>query len=183
MSRKLLLFGFEEPHHSARRGRRRPFGAEVVPVARQDYNKPLAVLAGLDDDPGTVLPFNGGPLGGRMVVLCGLEDQVDCLLPALRQGGSGGLPEGGADAPQPDLDRCEALSGAAAGAPGHERAVRRCGSISACLLGARCRYDGVSKLQPWISDLAERHILVPVCPERLGVCPHPVRRRSGGETR
>ena len=28
--------------------------------------------------------------------------------------------------------------------------------ISACLLGARCRYDGVSKLQPWISDLAER---------------------------
>ena len=37
--------------------------------------------------------------------------------------------------------------------------------ISACLLGARCRYDGVSKLQPWISDLAERHILVPVCPE------------------
>ena len=23
--------------------------------------------------------------------------------------------------------------------------------ISACLLGARCRYDGVSKLQPWIS--------------------------------
>ena len=33
--------------------------------------------------------------------------------------------------------------------------------ISACLLGARCRYDGVSKLQPWISDLAERHILVP----------------------
>ena len=26
--------------------------------------------------------------------------------------------------------------------------------ISACLLGARCRYDGVSKLQPWISDLA-----------------------------
>ena len=66
-----------------------PFGAEVVPVARQDYNKPLAVLAGLDDDPGTVLPFNGGPLGGRMVVLCGLEDQVDCLLPALSQAGIG----------------------------------------------------------------------------------------------
>ena len=41
--------------------------------------------------------------------------------------------------------------------------------ISACLLGARCRYDGVSKLQPWISDLAERHILVPVCPEQLAL--------------
>ena len=130
MSRKLLLFGFEElPTILAAAAAAGPFGAEVVPVARQDYNKPLAVLAGLDDDPGTVLPFNGGPLGGRMVVLCGLEDQVDCLLPALRQAGDrAGLPEGGADAPQPDLDRCEALSGAAAGAPGHERAVRRCGS-------------------------------------------------------
>ena len=90
MSRKLLLFGFVElPTILAAAAAAGPFGAEVVPVARQDYNKPLAVLAGLDDDPGTVLPFNGGPLGGRMVVLCGLEDQVDCLLPALRQAGSG----------------------------------------------------------------------------------------------
>ena len=89
MSRKLLLFGFEElPTILAAAAAAGPFGAEVVPVARQDYNKPLAVLAGLDDDPGTVLPFNGGPLGGRMVVLCGLEDQVDCLLPALRQAGT-----------------------------------------------------------------------------------------------
>ena len=56
-------------------------------MARQDYNKPLAVLAGLDDDTGTLLPFNGGPLGGRMVVFCGLEDQMDALLPALRQAG------------------------------------------------------------------------------------------------
>ena len=126
MSRKLLLFGFEElPTILAAAAAAGPFGAEVVPVARQDYNKPLAVLAGLDDDPGTVLPFNGGPLGGRMVVLCGLEDQVDCLLPALRQAGIG---RDCLKAPQPDLDRCEALSGAAAGAPGHERAVRRCGS-------------------------------------------------------
>ena len=83
MSRKLLLFGFEElPTILAAAAAAGPFGAEVVPVARQDYNKPLAVLAGLDDDPGTVLPFNGGPLGGRMVVLCGLEDQVECLMPA-----------------------------------------------------------------------------------------------------
>ena len=90
MSRKLLLFGFEElPTILAAAAAAGPFGAEVVPVARQDYNKPLAVLAGLDDDPGTVLPFNGGPLGGRMVVLCGLEDQVDRLLPALSQAGIG----------------------------------------------------------------------------------------------
>ena len=72
MSRKLLLFGFEElPTILAAAAAAGPFGAEVVPVARQDYNKPLAVL------------------GGRMVVLCGLEDQVDCLLPALSQAGIG----------------------------------------------------------------------------------------------
>ena len=90
MSGKLLLFGFEElPTTLAAAAAAGPFGAEVVPVARQDYNKPLAVLAGLDDDPGTLLPFTGGPLGGRMVVFCGLEDQMDALLPALRQAGIG----------------------------------------------------------------------------------------------
>ena len=90
MSGKLLLFSFEElPTILAAAAAAGPFGAEVVPVARQDYNKPLAVLAGLDDDPGTVLPFTGGPLGGRMVVFCGLEDQMDALLPALRQAGIG----------------------------------------------------------------------------------------------
>ena len=90
MSGKLLLFGFEElPTILAAAAAAGPYGAEAVPVARQDYNKPLAVLAGLDDDPGTLLPFAGGPLGGRMVVFCGLEDQMDALLPALRQAGIG----------------------------------------------------------------------------------------------
>ena len=90
MSGKLLLFGFEElPTILAVAAAAGPFGAEAVPVARRDYNKPLAVLAGLDDDPGTVLPFAGGPLGGRMVVFCGLEDRMDALLPALRQAGIG----------------------------------------------------------------------------------------------
>ena len=90
MSGKLLLLGFEElPTILAAAAAAGPYGAEVVPVARQDYNKPLAVLAGLDDDPGTLLPFAGGPLGGRMVVFCGLEDRMDALLPALRQAGSG----------------------------------------------------------------------------------------------
>ena len=40
--------------------------------------------------------------------------------------------------------------------------------ISACLLGARCRYDGASKAHPEVLKLAERHTLVPVCPEQLG---------------
>ena len=45
--------------------------------------------------------------------------------------------------------------------------------ISACLLGCRCRYDGASRPQPWIAALAERHTLVPVCPEVLGGLPIP----------
>ena len=111
MSRKLLLFGFEElPTILAAAAAAGPFGAEVVPVARQDYNKPLAVLAGLDDDPGTVLPeicALAKKYGARVMVddahglgvlgqggrgtasYFGLEDQVDCLLPALSQAGIG----------------------------------------------------------------------------------------------
>ena len=40
--------------------------------------------------------------------------------------------------------------------------------ISACLLGACCRYDGASKGHPLARRLAERYTLVPVCPEQLG---------------
>ena len=45
--------------------------------------------------------------------------------------------------------------------------------ISACLLGCRCRYDGGSKPHPAAAALAERHELVPVCPEQLGGLPTP----------
>ena len=45
--------------------------------------------------------------------------------------------------------------------------------ISACLLGACCRYDGASKAHPLAGALAERHTLVPVCPEQLGGLPTP----------
>ena len=53
--------------------------------------------------------------------------------------------------------------------------------ISACLLGCRCRYDGASKPLPWIAALAERHTLVPVCPEQLGglSTPRPPSERRG----
>lgn len=54
--------------------------------------------------------------------------------------------------------------------------------ISACLLGARCRYDGGSKPHPLVSALAQRHELVPVCPEQLGGLPTPrppAERRDG----
>ena len=91
MSGKLLLFGFEElPTILAAAAAAEPFGAEAVPVSRRDYNKPLAVLAGLDDDPGTVLPYTGGPLGGRMAVLCGVgEREMDGMLEALARAGIG----------------------------------------------------------------------------------------------
>ena len=45
--------------------------------------------------------------------------------------------------------------------------------ISACLLGACCRYDGASKAHTLAAALAERHTLVPVCPEQLGGLPTP----------
>ena len=90
MSGKLLLFGFEElPAILAVEAAAGPFGAEVVPVARMDYNRPLAALAGLDTDAGSTLPYVGGPLGGRMIVLCGLDRQIEALLPALAGAGAG----------------------------------------------------------------------------------------------
>ena len=54
--------------------------------------------------------------------------------------------------------------------------------ISACLLGTCCRYDGASKGQPLVKALAERHTLVPVCPEQLGglPTPRPPAERRGG---
>lgn len=90
MSGKLLLFGFESLLQIlALESAVSPFGAELVPVARADYNKTLAVLAGLDAAPGPVQPYAGGTLGGRMIVLCGLEGQLDDLLPALAKAGAG----------------------------------------------------------------------------------------------
>ena len=54
--------------------------------------------------------------------------------------------------------------------------------VSACLLGARCRYDGASKAHPEVEALAAKHTLVPVCPEQLGGLPTPrtPAERSGG---
>lgn len=90
MSGKLLLFGFDTlPAILAVEAAAGPLGAEIVPVARTDYNKPLAVLAGLDVAPGPVQPYARGTLGGRMIVLCDMEAQLDALLPALSRAGAG----------------------------------------------------------------------------------------------
>ena len=39
---------------------------------------------------------------------------------------------------------------------------------SACLLGARCRYDGQGKPTQRVIELLKNHELIPVCPEQLG---------------
>ncbi len=45
--------------------------------------------------------------------------------------------------------------------------------ISACLLGASCRYDGGSKPVLSVEALMGKYQLVPVCPEQLGWLPTP----------
>lgn len=40
--------------------------------------------------------------------------------------------------------------------------------VSACLLGVKCRYNGVEKANEAVVRLAEKHILVPFCPEIYG---------------
>ena len=39
---------------------------------------------------------------------------------------------------------------------------------SACLLGVACRYDGKSKPNAKVLDLAKKEVLIPICPEQLG---------------
>ena len=45
--------------------------------------------------------------------------------------------------------------------------------VSACLLGARCRYDGACKPLPGLERLLDAADPVPVCPEQLGGLPTP----------
>lgn len=45
--------------------------------------------------------------------------------------------------------------------------------VSACLLGAPCRYDGESAADARVLSLTAGHALVPVCPEQLGGLPTP----------
>ena len=45
--------------------------------------------------------------------------------------------------------------------------------VSACLLGAGCKYSGGDNADPRVIALKERFELVPVCPEQLGGLPTP----------
>ncbi len=56
--------------------------------------------------------------------------------------------------------------------------------VSACLLGVRCRWDGLEKGKEGVMELAGRAWLVPVCPEVLGgmgIPREPVRLTARGE--
>ena len=45
--------------------------------------------------------------------------------------------------------------------------------VSACLLGVKCRFDGESKLDKKIADIAKQYSVISVCPEVLGGLPIP----------
>ncbi len=45
--------------------------------------------------------------------------------------------------------------------------------VSACLLGAACKYSGGNNFCPQVSAMVQDHTLVPVCPEQLGGLPTP----------
>lgn len=45
--------------------------------------------------------------------------------------------------------------------------------VSACLIGLHTRYAGDGNSIDWITALAEKHALIPVCPEQLGGLPTP----------
>jgi len=53
--------------------------------------------------------------------------------------------------------------------------------VSACLLGVCCRYDGASKPNEGVCQLAQKHILIPFCPEIYGglATPRPGAERVG----
>ena len=55
--------------------------------------------------------------------------------------------------------------------------------VSACLLGIECRYKGDGCPCEGIKALAEKHTLIPVCPEQLGglATPRPPAERQGGK--
>ena len=81
--KKALLFGFETlPEILTVADIVQRFGGEAVPVAKERCGATLdALLAG------TAGGESGAPAGGKMLVFCGLERELDGLLAALRQAG------------------------------------------------------------------------------------------------
>lgn len=87
MEKQLLLFGFDTlPAILAVRCAAEKLGAEVVSVGRGDYETPLEELLGGKAGADSSASF---PLGGKMILLCGLENRVEEVLEALAAAGVG----------------------------------------------------------------------------------------------
>lgn len=77
--KKVLLFGFETlPEILTVAGIVQQFGGEAVPVAKESCGLTLEALA-----QGKTGRESGVPIGGKMLVFCGLERELDGLLAAL----------------------------------------------------------------------------------------------------
>ena len=53
---------------------------------------------------------------------------------------------------------------------GNMRNIKLC---SACLLGIKCKYNGGDNFNKKVASMAQKEILIPVCPEQLGGLPAP----------
>lgn len=85
----ILLYGFEELNDIlAVKAAAGPFLAEVRPVWHEDYRKPVGSLVGRSTREGRPGMFSGS-LGGRMMVFCDMDEQVQAMLPELRRAGIG----------------------------------------------------------------------------------------------
>lgn len=88
MDKKVLAFGFNTlPEIMAVNRAVKEVGAEVVNVAKTDYSKSLSALAGKNISMAS--PYMGGPLGGKMLVFCFMNEEIDKVLPALQKEGIG----------------------------------------------------------------------------------------------
>lgn len=81
--KKILLFGFDAlPEILTAAGIARRFDAEAVTVSREGCGLTLAALS-----QGQTAGGAGLPVGGKMMVFCGLERELDDLLAALHGAG------------------------------------------------------------------------------------------------
>ena len=116
--KKVLLFGFETlPEILTVAGIVQQFGGEAVPVAKEGCGLTLEALA-----QGKTGRESGVPIGGKMLVFCGLGAGTGRPAGGAASG-RGRVPEGGADAGQPKLDAGTALPGASAGTPGYGEGI------------------------------------------------------------
>lgn len=89
MAGTILLYGFEElTDILAVKAAAGPFQAEVKPIWHDGWRTPIGALVGRKTRPAREGVFSG-KLGGRMMIFCDMDAQVDEILPALRRAGIG----------------------------------------------------------------------------------------------